>query len=100
MKVIIHQPLILHYGCGVGLPHEDDLIDTCKERSVSLLIERTETDVTYTIPEQKITLNEVEMNILFYYVLWMFSYRIEYSGLGGAGCDFSLNMYPDYNKGK
>lgn len=100
MKVIVQHPLIIRLGYGVSLPHEDDLIDTCKERSVALLIERTETDVTYTIPEQKITLDEVEMNILFYYVLWLFSYRIEYSGLGGAGCDFSLDLYPDNNEGK
>lgn len=50
-------------------------------------------DIVTVIP-QKVVLNEVDMNTFFDEV---FTYAtkeviIEYAGLGGEGCDFSLSM--------
>jgi len=42
------------------------------------------------IETQKVNLNEIDMNELFDGIFHMFS--IEYAGMGGAGCEFSLNV--------
>ena len=42
------------------------------------------------IETQKVNLNEKDMNELFDDVFYMF--EIEYAGMGGAGCEFSLNV--------
>lgn len=48
----------------------------------------------FEIPEQKITLDEQDMNELFYECFnVLLDYRVEYSALGGKGCGFSVCMY-------
>ena len=48
----------------------------------------------FEIPVQKITLDEQDMNELFYECLHvLLDYRVEYSALGGKGCGFSLCLY-------
>ena len=48
----------------------------------------------FEIPNQKITLDEQDMNELFYECLHvLLDYRVEYSALGGKGCGFSLCLY-------
>jgi len=42
------------------------------------------------IETQKVNLNEIDMNELFDEIFYMFN--IEYAGMGGAGCEFSLNV--------
>ena len=44
------------------------------------------------LEEQKIVLNEQNMNILFDEILNN-CVKIEYANLGGRGCDFSLSIY-------
>ena len=47
------------------------------------------------IPVQKLCLYEVDMNTLFYDVIdRFFDYDLQYSGLGGVGCDFSIDITP------
>jgi hypothetical protein len=46
------------------------------------------------ITVQKITLTEYDMNHLFYEILATIPLSIQYSGLGGAGCDFALSVEP------
>lgn len=45
-----------------------------------------------TIKTQKIVLNEIDTNTLFFDVFTFFETQIKYSELGGAGCDFSIEM--------
>ena len=54
------------------------------------------THCSLTLYEQKIVLDEVNMNILFFDVLGSFddNYNIRYLPMGGAGCDFCIELYP------
>ena len=57
-------------------------------------IKYTESKSNITIVIQKIVLPEVDMNILFYCVLYPYFNitNILYSPLGGAGCDFTMRI--------
>lgn len=49
--------------------------------------------VTFDILPQKITLTEVDMNTLFFNIIDdYFKYELTYAPLGGAGCDFALEL--------
>lgn len=68
-----------------------DLLDSC---SVYYNLEQRSDYWLFEIPAQKITLDEFCMNELFYECFnVLLDYRLEYSALGGKGCDFSLRMY-------
>ena len=47
----------------------------------------------FEVPVQKVVLNELCMNTLFHEALFLLEYELDYAGLGGKGCDFSLEMY-------
>jgi len=44
------------------------------------------------IPTQKITLTELDMNVIFFEVFCFFETQLKYGGLGGHGCDFSVEL--------
>jgi hypothetical protein len=47
----------------------------------------------FTLYSQKVTLDEVQMNELFYDILFnALDYNLEYAPLGGRGCGFALEM--------
>jgi hypothetical protein len=50
-------------------------------------------DSEVKILQQKIVLDEVDINTFFMHIDRQ-SYRLEYASLGGVGCDMALNVYP------
>lgn len=90
MKAILHNDLV----ALLAYETESDLKDFVKELSQKFGVisyysfENTESKVT--IPVQKICLDETDMNELFHDYLRLFEYSIEYSALGGKGCDFAI----------
>lgn len=53
------------------------------------------THCSLTLYQQKIVLDEYDMNILFFDVLDSFDnkYNIRYLPIGGTGCDFCIELY-------
>jgi len=47
---------------------------------------------TLTIYEQKCQLDEFNMNTLFFFFLMYFDFSIRYLTLGGAGCEFAIEL--------
>lgn len=90
MKAILHDDLVAPIACET----ESDLKAFVKELNQKFgvtscyLFGNTESNVT--IPVQKICLDETDMNELFHDYLYLFDYSIEYSALGGKGCDFAI----------
>jgi hypothetical protein len=100
MKAIIPESLEMSFPTDVNSTDQDinDSIDEFCEVSI-LLTQFTvshhisiETDVTkFIIDSQKITLDEVNMNTLFFNVFSVyFDVTINYAGIGGPGCDFAV----------
>ena len=67
-----------------------DLLDSF---SVHYNLEHRSDYWLFEIPEQKINLSEQNMNKLFFECLYLLEYNLEYAALGGAGCDFALELY-------
>lgn len=94
MKAILHNDLV----ALIAFETESDLKAFVKELNKKFgvisyyLFGNTESKVT--IPIQKIYLDETDMNELFHDYLYLFDYSIEYSALGGKGCDFAINVKP------
>jgi len=65
-------------------------IETVSEFLKDFTIFHTIKDDFIFIETQKVYLNEIDMNELFDGIFHMFS--IEYAGMGGAGCEFSINV--------
>lgn len=90
MKAVLHDDLV----ALLAYETESDLKAFVRELDqkfgvISLyLFGNTESKVT--IPVQKICLDETDMNELFHDYLHLFEYSIEYSALGGKGCDFAI----------
>lgn len=52
-----------------------------------------DTTTTVTLFPQKVTLDDVDMNTLFFEALHpCFPYRMEYSPMGGRGCEFAIRL--------
>jgi hypothetical protein len=81
MKIIIENDL--------SMPLPDD-VSVLKIYSIDHIIDRT--SKTLTIKAQKISLGELMANILFHDILCYCNYDMEYSALGGAGCDFAIKL--------
>ena len=98
MKVIIEQDVsfVITYDepCEDGT--ESDLAieiqEICSSYAVRFKFSSTSTEDRFTILEQKITLDEWDMNDLFANVLRYADYTLEYAWLGGKGCDFALSI--------
>ena len=67
---------------------EDDYRDLLEKFSVSY----KENDDYIFIEEQKITLDEINVNTLFSEI-FTDECELEYDFLGGRGCEFSLSLY-------
>ena len=53
------------------------------------IINKIEGDFIF-IESQKVNLDEIAMNELFDEIFWIFD--IEYACIGGAGCEFAINV--------
>lgn len=103
MKLLINEPLI----ATVPLTPEDgeiradeqegleNLRNLCKRMCVHTTFDESPDQVVMTVAVQKVTLDELAMNELFAEFLGVhFDTKLEYAGLGGAGCDFALRVIP------
>lgn len=83
MKIILEEVITLK---------KEDLPDNYKKTLKDFTIFYNEIKEYIFLEEQKIVLNEQNMNILFDEILNN-CVKIEYANLGGRGCDFSLSVY-------
>lgn len=71
---------------------KEDLLDNYKKTLKDFSINYDEIKEYIFITEQKITLNEQNINTFFSEVLDGYV-KIDYASLGGRGCDFSLSVF-------
>lgn len=103
MKLLINETLI----ANVPLTPEDsetradqqerleELRQLCKQMCVAATFDESPDQVVMTVAVQKVTLDEFAINHLFAEFLGVFfDIKLEYAGLGGAGCDFALRLTP------
>lgn len=74
--------------------YQQSILPICKEYSVAHEFKYSpeQKHHSFTLKSQKITLDEVAMNALFYDALMQFGFQIEYAALGGRGCEFSIEI--------
>ena len=106
MKLLIDTVMCLDYAYRSGSENfEKDsqeefnyLVERCKEIleyfSVQHSFVNNYTSCSLILDVQKIVLDDVDMNTLFYEVLSQFDtdFKITYSTLGVKGCDFSMRL--------
>ena len=106
MKLLIQKPISLSYLYASGpenfennaLEEFNDLVQDCSEILDELAVQysfvNNYTSCELILHAQKINLEEVDMNTLFYYVLNTFDTRIRlrYVARGGMGCDMCLEL--------
>ena len=99
MKLLIQEDLIGKYSRDQSSTIEDDqdsldmweeVIDLCKKCKIYYTITHTPEETIFKIWTQKCTLDEFVMNDVFYNVLDLVDYDMEYGCVGGKGCDFSI----------
>ena len=80
MKLLIHSPqtLSIHSTCT----------DTLNRFGVQFSL----LNDTVIVADQKVSLDDIDMNTLFDNSLWMLGNKIAYCPLGGEGCEFSLRI--------
>lgn len=78
--------MILYINNRTSVDNTPDNIDTLKDYCVNFEVHKN----MIFISEQKIVLNEINMNTLYTEVL--FEYDVECGNYGGRGCEFSLNL--------
>ena len=104
MKVIVTDDLSAFYEHDADSTEEDlqdskdywqEISDTLKKYTVWHEIKHTENGTRFTIKEQKIVLDEFQMNDVFSQAMYLLDYRLEYSSICGVGdkCDFGLYLY-------
>lgn len=105
MKLLIDEPI---HWAETNDPSitEDELSDlyeqsvelqeVCDKFCVYCTIDFNESSNSVTLYPQKIVLDEVNMNELFSDVIFPVfgQVKLEYSPLGGAGCDFAIRLLP------
>jgi len=109
MKLLINNQITLTYKYRAG-PEDfednaydeyQDFIDYESKLLDSMCIHHTVinhyTSLDFILEVQEITLDEHAMNDLFFSVLNSFDtkFNIKYVPLGGAGCDFCIELYKD-----
>ena len=106
MKLLIDTVICLDYAYRSDSENfEEDsqeefhyVVESCKEIledfSVQHSFVNNYTSCSLILNVQKIVLDEIDMNTLFYEVLSQFDtdFKITYSTLGGEGCDFSMRL--------
>lgn len=71
----------------------DFITSYLKKNSVQHKLEITDASVVLTIFSQKITIDEIAMNALFYNALaYLFDLTLCYSFMGSDGCDFAVRI--------
>lgn len=88
MKIILENVITIK---------KEDLPDNYKKTLKDFSIFYNEIKEYIFLEEQKIVLNEQNMNVLFNEFLSDYV-KIEYADLGGRGCDFSLRVFSLNNK--
>lgn len=104
MKLLIDNDLVANFPVDPSST-EQDFADTaadfaeisavCKKFGVQHTISLGTTigsSTVFKIPVQKITLDSVNVNELLFDVFYLLDYDIEYSALGGSGCDLALTI--------
>lgn len=106
MKLLIDNNLVATFSVDPSST-EKDFLDTAADfAEVSAICDKfcvrhtislgttIGSKTVFTIPVQKITLDSVNVNELLYEVFYLFDfvYDIEYSALGGRGCDLALTI--------
>lgn len=102
MKLLIQKDLAYAWtapkdltseGLAHTLEYFHDLEQLAKKYAVSRKFVFGPTSVTIDISAQKITLDQFDMNTLFAdFLTELFEVQIRYAALGGAGCDFSMEI--------
>lgn len=104
MKLLINNDLSVKFHIDPSSTVNDfentaaffaEISDICNKFSVQHKIYLGTTigsTVDFTIPVQKITLDSVDVNELLFDVFYLLDYDIEYSSLGGRGCDLTLTI--------
>lgn len=102
MKLLIQENLSAKYFTEPDIRPEDaeqdaefwkGITELLDKYSVYYKLEDKSDCWLFEIPVQKINLSEENMNTLFHEVLFLLDYELKYAGLGGKGCDFSLETY-------
>lgn len=76
-----------------------EITETLKKFSIRNHIEGIGEDLfNIKILDQKVTLDEISMNILFDNILNYFDFRMEYGNYGGERCEFSIRIYTEYKE--
>lgn len=101
MKLLINSPLSYSDVYIPSISDEEveehqeafqELLDICDKFGVHYCRDFRQDGIEFDIHVQKVTLDEVSMNQLFAEVLRLFDYDIRYAALGGAGCDFAIEL--------
>lgn len=101
MKLLIQENLsATYYGEPDSSPQDIEqdvefwkgITELLDKYSVYYKLEHKSDCWLFEIPVQKINLSEENMNTLFHEALFLLEYELDYAGLGGKGCDFSLEM--------
>ena len=90
MKLYIESDFV-----KVGKVENDDEFDDSILKKFAVQYNVKHLDNSYielTIYEQKICLNEINMNTLFDNIINCFDYTMEYGWYGGEGCEFSISI--------
>lgn len=102
MKLLINQPL--HWATTFNPGASDDELEDIREdyRAIGESLRRLGVNATCIVMEsgvsldiyvQKVTLEEQDMNDLFFNVLnVLFELEVRYAALGGQGCDFAMTL--------
>jgi len=73
-----------------------DVREICAKYSVAICLDIFDGEISFNIPPQKITLEEVNMNTLFFEVLNVyFNIKCRYMSLGGEGCEMAFEVSCD-----
>ena len=101
MKLLIDDVIILSSLNPVDISEEDleyqteiceDLRKLLTRLRVHHSVEDREIGISVYLYQQKIVLSEWEINTLFYALNEIEQFHIEYSPLGGEGCDLTLEV--------
>lgn len=77
----------------------EEISETLEKFSIKNHIEkRADNFYNLKIFDQKVTLDEISMNTLFDTLLNSFDFTMEYGYYGGEGCEFSIKIFPEYER--
>lgn len=66
----------------------------CDKFGVKYHHEHSDGNTVFTVPPQKIVLDEYDMNELLYDVFFLLEYDMQYAWIGGKGCEVALTITP------